>query len=191
MAILVPLSLLVVRKLLPSGRCLRLRSSIAVALMLCVAGCATSSPFNSAFRAQVDPGLTPERVVSDYPKTRGQRVLWGGRILESRNLADRTEMTVLAFPIDASGVPQTDEEVVIGRFIAVQPGYLETLLYAPGREITVYGHVRETRDASLGETRYQIPVVQVMQVHLWRQAQPWRESWWSSFHFGIGITGGF
>ncbi|MCK7579341.1 MAG: Slp family lipoprotein [Chromatiales bacterium] len=67
----------------------------------------------------------------------------GRQNLESRNLADRTEITVLTFPIDSSGAPQTEDDVVIGRFVAVQSGYLETTLYTPGREITVYGQVEK------------------------------------------------
>lgn len=187
----IPVSLLVVIEVTPWSKYSGLCAGLAGALMLHMAGCATPSPFATALRIQADPELTPERVVADYPKIRGRAVLWGGRILESRNLADRTEITVLAFPIDSSGAPQTEDDVVIGRFVAVQSGYLETLLYTPGREITVYGQVRETHDAVLGENRYQIPVVTVMQIHLWPQPQPWQQPWWSSFHFGIGITGGF
>jgi len=140
---------------------------------------------------RVDLTLTPERVLADYPKTKGRQVLWGGRILESRNLADSTELTILAFPIDNAGIPQTGNDIMIGRFILVQAGYLETIDYAPGREITVYGQVAGSREAVLGETRIQQPVLTALQIHLWRPALAGQLPWWSGIHLGFGISGGF
>jgi outer membrane lipoprotein len=181
-------SLLVVKNMSPPHERPRLWRFIAEFIMLFLVGCATSSPFNEAIRGRVDPAVTPERVLLDYPKSKGREVLWGGRILESRNLVDSTELNVLAYPIDSAGEPQTEEDVSLGRFVVVQKGYLETATYAPGREITVYGRVIGVHEVALGATTYQQPVVAVMQLQLWAPAWAWGGP---MFHFGIGFAGGF
>jgi len=181
-------SVLVVKLVAPPHKGSALRSILAGCLILLVIGCATTSPFNAVIRSRVDAAMTPERVVEDYPASRNREVLWGGRILESRNLADSTEFTVLAYPIDSKGMPDTEGDVSLGRFIVEQKGYLETVTYAPGREITVYGRVVGVREVALGATRRREPVVAAMQIHLWRVSPTWG---WPVFHFGIGVSGGF
>jgi outer membrane lipoprotein len=161
---------------------------LAGCLVLLLAGCASTSPFNEVIRSRVDASVTPERVVVDYPSGRNREVLWGGRILEGRNLVDSTELTVLAFPIDSKGMPDTEGDVPLGRFVVQQEGYLETVTFAPGREITVYGRVVGVREVAVEAARHKEPVVAATQIHLWQPTSAWGGP---VFHLGIGVSGGF
>lgn len=126
--------------------------------------------------------LTPADAVEDWPRAEGRRVIWGGRVVGSRNLADSTELVVLGLPLSRSQRPRVRGEPV-GRFIVRYPGYLETMVYAPDRLVTVDARVtgRETRP--VGEARYQYPVVRAETVHLWPESGEDD----SGFRFGVGI----
>jgi outer membrane lipoprotein len=150
-------------------------------------GCATVSPFNEAIRGRVDPAFTPARVLVDHAHGKGREVLWGGTILASRNLADSTEIQVLAYPIDHAGKPRIKDDAALGRFIVVQKGYLETARYAPGRAITVHGRVVGIQDVTVGAFSYRQPLVDSMQLHLWRPASRGGPV----FRFGFGFASGF
>ena len=130
----------------------------------------------------VDPALTPERAAARFPAVENRRVIWGGRIIASRNLENGTELVVLGFPLSRSQRPETEVRPV-GRFIALYPGYLETGLHAPDRLVTVDGRVvgRDTRP--VGQARYDYPVMTADAVHLWKRGREPR----SDVHFGIGI----
>lgn len=163
------------------------RAILAGCLALLAVACATTSPFSELIRSRIDTAMTPERAVADYPASKNREVLWGGRILESRNLADSTEFTVLAYPLDSKGMPDLAGDVPFGRFIVEQKGYLETVTYAPGREITVYGRVVGVREAAVGKASHREPVVAAVQIHLW---EPSPASRWPLFRFGVGVSRG-
>lgn len=126
--------------------------------------------------------LTPADAVEDWPRAEGRRVIWGGRVVGSRNLAESTELVVLGLPLSRSQRPQVRREPV-GRFIVRYPGYLETMVYAPDRLVTVDGRVtgRETRP--VGGASYRYPLVRADDVHLW----PETDDDSSGFRFGVGI----
>lgn len=147
------------------------------------AGCA-SVP-HTLDTSGVNPLLTPGKVLSDPVAARGNKVLWGGVIVASRNLKDVTQLEVLAHPLDEhSGRPDTAAPAR-ERFLALQAGYLETADYAQGRLLTVVGTVRETREGMVGEAKYVYPVITASQVYLWPKDSGIRTE--PQIHFGIGI----
>lgn len=126
--------------------------------------------------------LTPAGAVEDLPRAEGRRVIWGGRVVGSRNLQESTELVVLGVTLSRSQRPQARGEPM-GRFIVRYPGYLETVEYAPGRLVTVDGRVTGLETRPVGEARYQYPLVRAEAVHLW----PETEDDGSGFQFGVGI----
>lgn len=130
----------------------------------------------------VDPALTPERAVARLPAVEDRRVIWGGRIIASRNLENGTELVVLGFPLSRAQRPEIQARPV-GRFIALFPGYLETGIHAPDRLVTVEGRVAGLETRRVGQARYDYPVMTADAVHLWKQGRDSR----SNVHFGIGI----
>jgi outer membrane lipoprotein len=105
-------------------------------------------------------------------------------IVDARNLADRTQLEVLGYPLDDRNRPDRDAQPV-GRFLAMHPGYLETADYKEGRLVTVVGTVTEARTGTVGEARYVYPVVNVTALKLWPTEQ--QEAAEPRFHFGIGV----
>jgi outer membrane lipoprotein len=139
--------------------------------MLCAAvllgqlstGCA-SSP--STCRTPVgDRSVTPAAAAAGE-RFIGQPMTWGGTLIGSRNLADSTDLEVLAYPLDACGRPRSGEDP-LGRFIVRSPGYRETADLRPGREITASGRIIATSDGRIGDAEYRFPVLEDAKPMLW------------------------
>jgi outer membrane lipoprotein len=163
----------------------RLKESVAAAATLSVillAGCATTDctppPGNLA--------LTPAQVAATGGHT-GERLRWGGTLAAARNLADSTELEVVAYPLSRCGEPRTGDRP-IGRFILVKPGYLETADRPSGSRLSATGLITGTREDRVGAAPYRFPLLQANEVRWWTDeaatrayTRPW---------FTIGIGGG-
>lgn len=157
---------------------------LATAVLLLTA-CAPAPLYKPA----PDTVRVPPSAVSQAPERYGHaNVIWGGRIVKVTNLADRTEIELLSYPLDSSQRPQTDE-AASGRFIAVVPGYLEPLNYPPGRLMTVSGSLKGVRSGKVGAADYVFPLVDTVDHHLWTPEE--LRSPWSNVHFGVGVGTSF
>jgi len=144
-------------------------------------GCASTPEFDTS---QVDASLTPQSVIAEPAVSLGKVALWGGTILDTSNLQDKTRIEMLAYPLDGSNQPRLESKP-LGRFIIEHAGFLEPTTYAQGRQLTVLGSVTGTESGQVGETSYNYPVISDRQLHLWPQAGS--SSTRSNVHFGIGI----
>lgn len=156
-------------------------SPLAFAGALFVGACATSTPYDIG---GADPRVTPSEAAKDVRGMLNHNVAWGGLIAAVKNLKDKTEIEVVAYPLDSSNRPDA-EAAPTGRFIVIHPGYLETADYAPSRLITAVGIVKETREGMVGEARYVYPVVMADKLHLWPKPSAKRNE--PRFHFGVGV----
>lgn len=145
-----------------------------------LAGCTSTPEFDTS---QVDRSLTPQSVIAEPDISRGKVALWGGTILDIRNLKETTQLEVLAYPLNTYNKPLLDSKP-LGRFIILSPGYLEPANFAQGRLLTVLGSVSDTQSGKVGESTYTYPVIRATQVHLWSQTDDRSRT---SFHFGVGI----
>lgn len=159
---------------------------VAILATLLFAGCAKDRYFNLQ---DVDTALTPAQAAARAEVAKGHKVQWGGVIVSSRNLQDATQLEVLAYPLDRSGRPDTGA-MPLGRFLALDKGYLETVDYAPGREVTVVGPFTGVRAGKVGEAQYTYPVVSIEQLRLWPRERP-QASPRVNFGIGIGVYRGF
>lgn len=158
------------------------RPALLLAAAISLAGCA-STPFKGPVAQHIDRAVTPAQALAAPDAARGKTVIWGGKIIASQNLSNASTLTVLAYPLDRQGEPDT-RRTALGRFIATRPGYLETMNYAPGRLVTVLGTVTGVRPGQVGEAPYRYPVLQAEQMHLWPRAARYR---YPPFQFGIGV----
>ena len=135
--------------------------------------------------AGTDPGLTPQIAANRIDPSLGRRVLWGGGVIASTNRETTTEVEVLAYPLKESQRPD-ERAAPLGRFLAVWPGYLETVDYGQGRRVTVRGRIVEVRRGLVGQASYIYPVVEAEQIYLWPQASEpdWRPL---PVQLGIGV----
>lgn len=144
--------------------------------------CASNPGFDTS---GVNTGLTPASA-SEHPGTaQAQQVLWGGVILASHNLAQHTELEVLAYTTDSNGEPQIDSKP-LGRFLVRHPGYLETADYAQGRRLTVLGNISANQEQKVGAAEYRYPVITAEQLHLWPLVP--RSTNQARWHFGFGFV---
>lgn len=156
-----------------------LKASFLIVSALLVGGCVTPYDIGGA-----DRRVTPREAAQNVAGMLNHTVAWGGLIAAAKNLMDKTELEVVGYPLDSSNRPDRDAAPT-GRFLVIQPGYLETADYAPGRQITVVGTVTETRTGTVGEAKYIYPVVAANKLQLWPQPSDVRRE--PNFHFGIGV----
>jgi outer membrane lipoprotein len=142
--------------------------------------CSTAKKFDSD---GIDSSITPQRAVTEIATLENRLMLWGGVIISSINLADATQFEILAYPLTNEQRPDINKPPV-GRFLALQEGYLEITEYAQGRSMTVRGRLQGKRSGHIGESDYIYPVLKIEQLHLWGKriysSQP-------QLHFGLGV----
>lgn len=171
---------------LPSSKAGRMRSTVRITfgialLGLALAGCATKKVLYETDAVTV--ALTPEQVASD-PESATGTVIWGGVIVSSVNLVDRTQFEVLAYPLDSYQRPMTKKKS-LGRFLLQSPDYVETKDYAPGREVTAIGTLQGITKGEISDAKYDYPTVSVNDVYLWNRDNSHEKP---RFIFGIGLN---
>jgi outer membrane lipoprotein len=86
--------------------------------------------------------------------------------------------------LDGSQRPRANDSGS-GRFIAVMPGYVESLDYPAGGLITVSGQLNGSRAGKVGQADYVFPLVQVGQSHVWTADEMNKGK--NNVHFGVGV----
>ncbi|HVC17082.1 MAG TPA: Slp family lipoprotein [Rhodanobacter sp.] len=156
-----------------------IRLVLACALLM-LAGCAPAPIYKNTAAITAAPfqvAQAPERYAS-------APVIWGGRIVQVTNLADHSEIELLAYPLDSSQRPRANDSGN-GRFIAVMSGFVEPLDYPAGALMTISGRLNGSRAGKVGEANYVFPLVSVAQAHVWSADEMSRGR--SNIHFGVGV----
>jgi outer membrane lipoprotein len=150
-------------------------------VLLAVAACAPAPIYkaapNTSSAAPFQVSQSPER----FSKA---NVIWGGRVVNVRNLPDHSEIEVLAYPLDSSQRPKANDSGS-GRFIATLSGYVEPMDYPAGALVTVSGTLSGSRAGQVGEASYVFPLVSVAQAHVWTPQEMGAGR--SNVHFGVGL----
>jgi outer membrane lipoprotein len=133
-----------------------------------LAGCAPTFP--EAVRRDLDRSLTFAAIIQDPEAYRGRNVLVGGEILGTTHLREETELEVLERPLDAFERPGA-VDASAGRFVVRHPGFLDSLIYAPGRLVTVAGRVAGAVVRPIGEAQYRYALLEARALYLWPAAR--------------------
>lgn len=141
-----------------------LRYLILSSMLLILAACATGPKFPES---EVNREVRPDVIAATPESAKGTKILWGGVIASNKNLADATQLEIIAYPLASSNQSPQTGKASEGRFLIVSPGYLESVDYAVGRRITVTGILQDSVSGRIGETPYQYPVVVPDDVYLW------------------------
>jgi outer membrane lipoprotein len=149
-------------------------------IIILLAGCASTPVFDVT---QVDNSLIPKNVAAEPSAYLGKSVLWGGIILDTKNLSDSTQVEVLAYPLSRDQRPQSNNRP-LGRFLINQEGFLDPAIYAQGQKLTVLGSVDNNQQGKVGESSYTYPVINAEQLQLW-SAQSENQT---RFSFGLGVV---
>ncbi len=149
-----------------------------------LAGCATAISRDAM--EQVSPGIAPGAVLADPGRYLGRAILVAGPILGLENREDGAMLEILGYPTTDRGFPDTTEPA-LGRFFLRYPGYLDSMVYRPGRSIAAAGRVEGERAVTIGETTRRQPVLRSLELAL----LPEHPTYYTPIYFGIGISGGF
>jgi len=122
-------------------------------------------PISESFRESVDETLTFQKLFEAPDSHSGRKVIFGGEIVRTRNFPEGTEIEVVQKKIDSWGYPDPGDESG-GRFIFVNPGYLESEIYSRGRSIIGAGVVRGGKTGKVDERPYRFPVIEAEELHL-------------------------
>lgn len=152
-----------------------------VITMLWLVSCATAPELNTAGATQ---DISPSEAVAGFKAYQGQRVIWGGVIIQNQSLAKGTRLEVLAYPLSGSLEPKTYSQS-LSRFIIQADSFLEPVDYSRGRQITVVGRIMKTATGSVGSAEYTYPVLQLGQIYLWPREE--RGGHRTPFSFGLGF----
>lgn len=133
----------------------RWRTAVLV-LGVLLSACTTPQP-----APEQTPGIAPVSSPAG-----AHRVTWGGQLIAVENRRDSTELEVLAFPLDSGGRPDT-AAASVGRFVAVQAGFLDPVDYAPGRLVTATGTVGAARTGAVGGAQVRLATLDVQSLRLW------------------------
>ncbi len=117
-------------------------------------------------REHIAKELTLSAVLKDPDIYKGKTILWSGVIISSVNRKEGTMIEVLQKPANMGGKPKDVDESE-GRFLALNPGYLDVAIYSQGRKVTVGGEVQGKKIQRLGEIEYSYPLIRVKEIHLW------------------------
>lgn len=101
-------------------------------------------------------------------ETLGKLARWGGVIAKVENTEDSTVLEVVHFELKSSTRPQQKDQTQ-GRFKVYFKGFLDPVVYKEGRSITAIGKISEKEAGKIGEHKYEYPVLQADNVHLWTE----------------------
>lgn len=142
--------------------------------------CASAPEFDTT---QVDLALTPQKAIAEPSLSHGKMALWGGTILNIRNLKDSTQIEVLGYPLSSYHRP-IQKQKSFGRFIILHDGFIEPSIYSQDKLITVLGSVSDSKTSKVGDSQYNYAVIVAQKIHLWPQND---EKIKTHFQIGIGI----
>ena len=150
-------------------------------VLLTLVACAPAPLYKTAPQAVA---ATPQQVAQSPERYAGGDVVWGGRIVQVMNLADHSEVELLAYPLDSSQRPKANDSGS-GRFVAVLPGYAEPLDYPAGALMTVSGKLNGSRAGKVGQADYVFPLVTTAQSHVWTPDEMNKGR--NNVRFGLGL----
>ena len=128
--------------------------------------------------AEADKTITFEMLQTDPDAFKGKIIILGGTISQINTTKKGTLIEVIQKPLDYWGKPKRTKRTE-GSFLVLHPGYLNTMIFTPGREITVAAEVEGTRSKALGEMEFTYPLVLAKELKLWEvDRQTWYTPRW-------------
>jgi outer membrane lipoprotein len=151
----------------------------ATVILSLVALSACAPVISPEWRKEALKDLTFEQVRRAPSAYAGSIVIWGGVIISTVTRTSETEITVLETPLGTREKPESGDYTG-GRFIAVTPLFLDPVVYARGRKITVAGQIAGAVKRPLGKSMpsYSYPILSIKQIYLWSIPEYSRPDYW-------------
>jgi outer membrane lipoprotein len=100
----------------------------------------------------------------------GERVIWGGLVMDTLGRRDATDLLVMELPLSRLGRPL--DRKTRGKFIARASGRLDRETYQPGKIVTVAGEIVGFEGELPAHAE---PVVMVSEIHMWKEQREFRD----------------
>ncbi|MGA8181829.1 MAG: Slp family lipoprotein [Desulfobacterales bacterium] len=156
----------------------------AIFFIILLAGCAAGiSPHSRSMVTYTGPFSTLQKTPDAY---KGQVVMLGGRIIETKTSSSLSEITVLQLTLDSNGRPVHPDQSG-GRFIVQTKKLLDPAIYQKDMYLTVVGTLKGSKIGAIGGFRYAYPLVEGIEIKLWPKGM--RTS--PAIHLGIGVGASF
>ncbi len=156
----------------------------AIFFILLLTGCAAGiSPHSRSMVTYTGPFSTLQKTPDAY---KGQVVMLGGRIIETKASSSLSEITVLQLAIDSNGRPLNPDQSE-GRFIVQTKKLLDPAIYQKDIYLTVVGTLKGSKVGAIGGFQYAYPLVEGIEIKLWPKGM--RTS--PAIHIGIGVGTSF
>jgi outer membrane lipoprotein len=144
-------------------------------LILCivfilVSACATSPIAKQYLQEAKEDNLLFPMALRNPDAHIGSTVVWGGRVIETKNLKKGSHIVVLETSLARDTRP-IDPRYSKGRFIAISSDFLDPELYTKSREVTIAGVITGKKKMPIGGTVYTYPVVTIKQIYIWEEEQ--------------------
>jgi len=112
-------------------------------------------------------------------------VRWGGIIIDVENEEDFSLVQVLFYPLNYSGRPQLNDPHG-GRFVIKSTEFLDPVVYAKDKEISVVGTLDGDIQRTVGKKIIRVPLIQSISAHLWpkRQNNYYGYGGYGPYHYG-------
>jgi outer membrane lipoprotein len=101
----------------------------------------------------------------------GRLVVVGGQVLNTKRLQEGTQVEVLQLPLDRSDRPVLNLMDTKGRFLALQPAFLDPAIIPPGSNVSFIAEVIGSKTLPLNETSYRYPMFLIKTFKVWLKAQ--------------------
>jgi len=138
---------------------------VFMALILLLAGCATSS---APLLIRTPPFGNPsvDEVRTNAAKFTGAAVRWGGKIAKVENRKTDTLIVIVDQELERRGRPY-EGSATGGRFMARVEGFLDPAIYTKDKLMTIAGTIEGEATRPVGQFMYRMPVITVNAIKLW------------------------
>lgn len=165
----------------------RLNSSLKLSLLVAFAAALSACVHVPQSVQLEEPSSNFNQVAQQPAAFVGNQVRWGGIIARVENHEQDTLIEIVHLPLDGQTRPSATHQTG-GRFIARVQQFLDPIIYAQGKEITVVGIVSEPLHGKVGEHEVNFPVVDTSGHHLWAKRKThhhidYYHSTWDPFWF--------
>jgi outer membrane lipoprotein len=157
---------------------------LGILFMMLVMGCAAGISQQS--RSMVTYTGTFSALQKTPDAYKGEVVMLGGRIIETKASSPLSELTVLQIVL-GSGSRPVDPDRSEGRFIVQSNQILDPAVYQKDMLLTVVGTLKGNKILSIGDFEYAYPLVELIEIKLWPKGM--RTS--PTIHFGVGVGTSF
>lgn len=159
-----------------------------VAAFVLAVACSSQRVVPESLEPLVDRTIGFREILSAPESYQGKVVVLGGVVLKAKRLKDGTQIELLQLPLDTRERPILDRQQSQGRFLAIQPDFLDPATLVEGSAMTIVGEVSGAKTDYLDDVEYQYPVVTIKHIHPW--PAPSHDNTQPRPRFSIGLGGG-